>query len=365
MQTTEVNPVLYVIRPVAGGMREHLLTLAKNLDPRRFTPLAIVATDDLLATRLREQGIEPRIDGGVGSLNPLTIMKTALKISRVARSKRVSIVHSHGYRASLVGGIGALLAGVPHITTVHTEIGGKRDAGRLDRLIQRAVSFLSTRVIVVSKAIDGSFDAEKVRLIENGIDLDSSKEAIGDSLPVKEDGERRVGIVARLSPEKGVDLFLKAASIISKQNDDVKFYIVGEGPLRGELEKEAQDLRVYERTTFTGFVEGARSVLGSFDVLVLPSRSEGQPMVLLEALAAGCPVVATDVGGVREVLEGGCGIVIPSGDPVEIASAVDRLLSEADRRAEIVCLGKRRVEERFSAVLMAAKTMDVYEEALS
>lgn len=359
MQTTKAKAVLYVVRPVAGGIREHVTLLTKYLDRKKFNPFVILAADDMLAVRLRDMDIEPWILPEVGSVDPISIIRTARKVSEIVRSGGVSLVHSHGYRAALGGGVGALLAGVPHIATIHTELGGKREIGLMGRLLQRMVAFLSRCIIIVSEEIAGSFGRHKIRLVHNGVEIEPLRPK---SFRI---GERQVGMVGRLSPEKGVDLFLEAAALMKERIGGVRFVVVGEGPLRAKLEKLSESLDLSAITTFTGFVDGAREMLDSIDVLVLPSRSEGQPMVLLESLAVGCPVVATDVGGVRELLDGGCGVVVPPEDPEAIASAVVRLLEEPESVSQIVKLGRRRVEEHYSAEKMAERTMEVYREAFS
>ncbi len=353
--------ILYVIRPVAGGMRQHLALLVKHLDRSEFEPLAIVP-DDPLAERLRSLEVDVRVLRAVGSANPLSVCATALAVIRMVKERKVSLVHSHGYRAAIGAGVGALASGVPHVATIHTEIGGKKSAGFVGRATQIAVAGLSRRVIAVSKGIADSFavrkvKSDKVKLVSNGVEIPYGQRR-------GRTGGAVVGTAARLSPEKGIDLFIEAARLIGDVDEDVRFVIMGDGPLRGELEAKAKEIGVDEKLEFMGFVDGIEEKLLSMDVLVLPSRSEGQPMVLLEAMAAGCPVVATDVGGVAEVLDGGCGAIVPPDDPAAIAAAVLKLLSFPDEARRMAEAGRKRAKEAFSVERMVRETMDIYREVL-
>ncbi|MCL4499937.1 MAG: glycosyltransferase [Chloroflexi bacterium] len=352
-----MHKILYVIRPVAGGMREHLALLVKHLDRDAFETQAVIPDDALLGERLRKSGCEKVwVCGDVGSIRPLSVFRSARMVRRLAKRIGVGLVHTHGYRTALGAGLGARLAGVPHVVTIHTELGSQKDPGVFGRFAQSVVSVLSDRVIVVTEAIMGSFAERKVRLVENGVEL-------GSFNPARSNEPRNVGFIGRLAPEKGADLFLEAAALLSKRVAGVHFVIVGEGSLREELGRKAEGLGIANVTEFTGFIDGARRVMESLDVLVLPSRSEAQPMVLLEALADGLPVVATDVGGVRRLLDG-CGVIVPPGDVEAIASEVERLLSSAGEAGLMAMKGRKRIEERYSAEMMVQNTSAIYREVL-
>lgn len=338
-------------------MRQHLTLLVKYLDRSEFEPLAIVAADDLLAMRLRALDVDVKVLSAVGAANPLSVCETAVAVRKIVREQNISLIHSHGYRAALGAGLGAIASGVPHVTTIHTEIGANKDIGIAGKAAQIAAGGLSRRVIAVSKRIADSFAPHKVRLVSNGVEIRPLKSR--DRIPGK-----IIGVAARLSPEKGVDLFIEAASMIAEMERDARFVIIGEGPLRGELEARAKELGLDGRLAFKGFVDNVEEELRSIDVLVIPSRSEGQPMVLLEAMAAGCPVVAADVGGVADVLSGGCGTMVPPNDPAAIARAVLRILSSPEEALRIAEAGRKRAEEAYSVERMVEETMNIYREVL-
>lgn len=349
--------VLFVIRPVAGGMREHLSLLAKHLDKEVFEAFAVVPNEDLLADRLRDAGVEPVVVPEIGSVNPLAALKGAAAIASICQTRGVDLIHSHGYRAALPAGIGAKKAGIPHVLTIHTELGSRKDSGLGGRGIKAIAAALSNRIIVVSSAIAGDFPKRKVRVVENGIELKPLRRPEGMN-------RGRIGVIARLSREKGVDLFLESASLLKNELPGVRFVIVGDGPLMEDLKGQASALGIDGIVDFLGFVDPARALLDTFDLLVLPSRSEGQPMVLLEALADGCPVIAADVGGVRALLGDNCGMIVKAEDPASIAEAVRVLLHEPERAAKMAEAGRRLVEERYSIDRMVDKTMAVYSEVL-
>jgi len=145
--------------------------------------------------------------------------------------------------------------------------------------------------------------------------------------------------------------------------DDLLVCIVGDGALRAELDVEAQRLGIAERVVFAGAVEDVRPWLAAFDLFVLPSRSEGLPGALMEAMAMGCPVIASDVGGVSEVV-GDAGVLVEPGDVAEFATQISRLL--ADRGAAVALSEAGAVQvQKFSLASMAAKTATLYEELLA
>jgi glycosyltransferase involved in cell wall biosynthesis len=171
--------------------------------------------------------------------------------------------------------------------------------------------------------------------------------------------------MGRLVPVKGLETFLKAARIIQSRKDKVKFLIVGDGPLKGTLRALARHYGLEHDVLFLGHRNDSYDVLAMMDVLVLPSLSEGIPMVLLEALALKRPVVASRVGGIPEVVEDcATGRLVEPGREGELAEACIALMDDPDLAERLGLAGRHRVRERFSVRSMAEKVADVYRSLL-
>jgi peptidoglycan/xylan/chitin deacetylase (PgdA/CDA1 family) len=259
------------------------------------------------------------------------------------------------------GGLAARLAAVPllihtqHNTQVFTTYGAR------ERFKFRVASRLFNRVVAVGAETDRELARAGVRaarrvVIRNGIEVSRfasspTAESSGPSaLPV----QRVVGTVARLATEKGVDRLLEALPRLLPGNADVRLVIVGDGPERAALEALARSLDVSDRVTFLGFRPRVSEVLPLFDVFVLPSRTEGIPLALLEAMAAGRACVATAVGGVPEVIQDGVtGVLVAPDDPAALSTAIGALLGDPERRQHLGGAACAHVQREWSEDAMA------------
>jgi glycosyltransferase involved in cell wall biosynthesis len=166
------------------------------------------------------------------------------------------------------------------------------------------------------------------------------------------------GTAGRMHRVKGHDVFIEAAAILVKRHGSCQFAVAGDGPLRGELMSRAAHLGLGSRLHFVGYQGHIEEFLAGLDVFVLPSRSEGMPLALIEAMAAGLPCVATRVGGVPEVLEDGCGLLVPPESPSDLANAMEAMLDEGRRRS----MGARAAvaAQRFSIERCAERFAEIY-----
>jgi glycosyltransferase involved in cell wall biosynthesis len=248
--------------------------------------------------------------------------------------------------------VAARLARVPRVlVTHHTPELPRRDnlAGRAWLALGWA---LRPEVIYTSQA-DAERDGRRPsHVVPLGIDLDrfaAGKPALPKDRPL-------VGNVARLAPQKDHATLIEAARLLP----EARFAIVGEGELRAELERRARGLTV----VFTGARDDVPDLLASFDVFALPSLYEGLCVVVIEAQAAGVPVVATPVGGIREtVVDGETGLLVPPRDPPALAAAIRRLLDDRPAAEVMAAEAKRRVRARFSIERMVEETLALYEGA--
>ena len=290
-------------------------------------------------------------------------------LRKLLRSERFDLVHAHVYSSAAASALATAGTGTPLVVTEHTEALWQGRNGRLfSRLMYRGVA----RVIAVSGAIrsrlierDGVPPA-RITVVPNSVP--PSRGSHGDTLPIPSDlGQGpMVGMVARLQPEKGVTNFLKAAAHVAKEFPQARFVVVGDGPLREELFRLAEDLRVHERVLFLGFRPDAQALIKMMDVVAVPSVSEGTPLVVLEAMAAGVPVVASSVGGIPDQIRPGHeGILVPPGDPDALARALIKILREPELARRMGEAGRLRAGTEFSHENMVRKVEAIYRDALA
>jgi glycosyltransferase involved in cell wall biosynthesis len=272
------------------------------------------------------------------------------------RAARPELVHVADSWAT--GMLAARLARVPRvIVTYHTPELPRRD-NAVGRLLWRLAWATRPEVIYTSES-DRRTDGRKLRshVVPLGIDLDRFAAA----QPALPGNGRLVGNVARLAPQKGQRVLLQAAPLVLEHHPDVRFVLVGDGALRAELERDAQRLGVADDVVFTGARTDVPELLASFSVFALPSFYEGLCVSVLEAQAAGVPVVATPVGGVREtVVPGETGIRCEVGDPRSLADGISRLLDDPREADRLAAEARRRVRQRHAAERMVAATLAVY-----
>jgi glycosyltransferase involved in cell wall biosynthesis len=234
-----------------------------------------------------------------------------------------------------------------------------------DRVI--AVSESHKTYLVSSKHIP----PRKIAVVYNGIDLHSFDRPV-DTREVRRglripDSARVVGVVANLWPWKTHDVFLQSAEALLRTSlVDTYFVIAGDGPERDNLEKMAQDLGIADHVRFLGTVDDVPALLRSIDLSVLSSAHEVFPLALLESMAARCPVVATDVGSVSEIVEDGVtGLLVPPGTPDQLAEAMLRVLMDPELAAKLGDEGRTRVERKFTVERMVSRNESILRELVN
>jgi glycosyltransferase involved in cell wall biosynthesis len=374
--------VAYVIpRMAIGGAQTHLLHVLRRLDRRRFSPiLCCLATDRRdpiqLLDRVRELDV-PILDAGVrDTANALGRPHTFLQMARVARElrrRRVQIVHSYLFHANWFGTLAARMAGVP-VTIVSKRSMDVYPRAR-DRWACRVVNRLADRVTAVAEAVRDHVHVtehcpvEKIVVIPNGIDTDGAEASPppGAVPALLGDGEGAVvGTIARLVWKRGHEELLQAAALVVQAEPSVRLAIVGDGPLRSTLEARARGLGLDGEIRFLGAVPNAARLLPGFDVFVLSSVLEGMSNAVLEAMAAGRPVVATRVGGNSElVVDGETGFLVPPRDPGALADAVLRLVRDPQMARRFGEAGRRRAQSEFSLATMVGRLERLYDALLT
>jgi glycosyltransferase involved in cell wall biosynthesis len=288
------------------------------------------------------------------------------------RRGKIEVVHAHQYSPFFYAALARLLS-FHRFRIVFTEHGRhfpdlvsplRRTANRLFlKQLADAVSAVSS-FSAASLAEKEGFTAQTIEVIENGVDLqrfngdcETASGACerpgepGPSLALLADSPvRRFAVcVARFHPVKDHVTLLRAFAIVAGQKPDVDLLLVGDGPLGGDLENLAQELGIQDRVQFLGWRPDVPGILRAAQVFVLTSLSEAAPLTVLEAMAAGLPVVVTDVGGIPEMVRNGVdGYLVPRGDPPAIASAILRLLEHPHSAAAMGLAGADRVREQYS-----------------
>jgi glycosyltransferase involved in cell wall biosynthesis len=291
------------------------------------------------------------------------------------RGRDVRVLHSHRYKENLLAALLASRLGIPAV--VRTQHGAPEPVPPQNRLwhslvhwVDRVVARQSTdRIIAVSedlrRRLAAQYGEERVALIHNGIDL----ERVVSSLSVAEAKQQLglpadslvVGTAGRLERIKRLDIFLEAAKRILAEEPRARFVIAGDGRQAPELRELAAQLNLFERVLFLGHRHDVHDVIRAMDVFVLCSDHEGLPMVLLEAMALGTPVVVRPVGGIAEVVEDERnGVWVRSDRPYDLANACLRVLQDADLRRCLCAAGMTQVRERFSGARTAAQVSKLY-----
>lgn len=319
-------PIVYVIDSMGrGGTELQLAGLIARLDRRRFAP-------SLVTLRHFDAGVLPadcpHTHLGTGSfVSPRTLVAVG-GLARRLRRDGTAIVQTYFQDGTIFGGTAARLAGTPVRIASFRDMGFWRTPGK--ELVLRRIYGAMTGFVANSPAVRDDFcrrdglDPARVTVIPNGIEVERIAFAPPRQKPVV------VGIVGNLNrPVKRIDLFIEAAGILHRDHPQARWEIVGDGPLRPELEGRARALGLGAALRFHGRVPDAAGLVAGWDVGVLCSDSEGFSNALLEYMLAGAAVVATDVGGNREAIDhGNTGLLVPAGDAEALAAAIGALLAD-------------------------------------
>ena len=312
-------------------------------------------------------------------IRPWADLQALAQLVRVIRSGCYDLVHTHTSKGGFLGRLAAKISGVPVIFhTVHGFAFHEENSWKARMLyvtLEKIAARFCDRMIIVNhedrlKAIDyGVAGPDKVVTIYNGIDT-APFNRVYDRIKVRRElgvreGEHLVGMVARLAPSKAPLDFVNAADYVLARKPNVRFIMVGDGPLRDEINQVIQQLGWNDRIILTGHRTDVPEILAAMDVFVLTTLWEGLPIALLEAMAVSLPVVATNVRGPREVVQDGeTGYLAPPKEPIAIGELILKLLEEDERAREMGRKGRRLIDEVFNATAMTEKTLAVYEEQL-
>lgn len=360
--------VLHITTPAAfGGLERVVAHLARTQrEVGHEVHVASLSRDPGALPFLRGIG-EHGIETWAGSAAPRDYWGQRRFVADLRRAIDPDIVHTHGYRADVLAARCCHRAGTAVVTTLHGFTGGDLRNRCYEWLQRRAVRICDT-VVAVSGAIAGEMTRsgvtpDRVKVIPNVIPppgprltRDEARDALGIA------GDRWVvGWVGRVSHEKGLDVLLDARHTVD--DPTLTIAVLGDGPERIALERRVRDSGSADRVRWCGLVPGAERYFAAFDVLVISSRTEGSPIVLLEAMAARTPLIVTSVGGVPDMVTAASALLIPPDDPASLAAAVQEVRRDpaaAERRAALAAL---RATRRSDPVRWVRRYTDAYDSA--
>lgn len=359
---TKINVLELTTTLEVGGTERMLSYLVRGLDKEKFNvSIACLTHGGAVADELSADGFDVTALNMKGKLD----FGVLARLYQLIKEKKVSILHTYLFHANFLGRIVGKLAGVPVIISSE-RIMGLEGKHRMiaNKLTSPLTSALSCNADAVKKFMveEIGLCTEKITVIHNGVDTEKfgisiDKNKVREKLGISAD-EVTCITVARLDGQKGMENLIGAA----KKNPKIKFLIAGDGPLREELENKSKDS---ENILFLGLRRDIPELLKASDIFILPSLWEGFPNVVLEAMAANLPVIATNTSGTPEaVIDGETGMLVKPGDARQLAEAVKHMSSEPELMKEMGKRGRERAVKFFSLEEMIKKNEELYERLI-
>jgi glycosyltransferase involved in cell wall biosynthesis len=363
-----------------GGRERHLLTLIDHLRAGHHITFFSDRAEagNLFHSELNARGIGLEIIPGRVKETRGLLVPSLKNLPLIARARsafaaaRLDVIHFHNGRLGVIYGsiVASWLAGIPtRILTAHSPVLERSPAqkfiegrvlGRLHHII--AISDEIKQDLVRKKAAA----AAKITVIPNGVEPAEFNPSDAERIPARTalglpDEGPVIGMVGRLDRLKGADVLIRAVPLIKTKMPTLRVVLIGTGDDEKELKGLAAQQGISDIVLFTGYRSDARRLMHALDLLVLPSRYEGQSLSLLEAMACGKPVVGANVGGIPGVLvDGVTGLLFPSEDVATLAEAIVKLLSDPQKREIMGLAGRRRIETCFSQATMLERIVSLY-----
>jgi glycosyltransferase involved in cell wall biosynthesis len=343
----------------AGGTEHQMTELIRRLDPSRFTVHVACFRKEGPWLSRAEQAAVSLTEFRLRSFKSPSTLRVFSQFVRWCRERRIAVLHACDLYTNIFALPAAALAQVPlRIGSRRGIVAPNRTRGLLT--LQRLAYVAAHRVVANSGAganrlVEEGVPDWKVATIANGIDLEQFPQA------PRRDRRRIITTVANLRPGKGHDVLLRAAARVLRRVPDACFQLVGDGPLRPELERLAVQLRISNNVIFTGHRDDVPSILYNSDIFAFPSRMEAFPNGVIEAMAAGLPVVATKVGGIPELVEHERnGLLVGAGDDRALAIAILELIRRSTLADSLARTARRTVEMHYSFEQMVSEFESLY-----
>ncbi len=376
--------VLHVhVLPAPYGSGLNTFLSMRYLDRRRYEPALACAPGGALEDMVRAEGFGfHAIENFVRPIDPRRDSRALVELVRCIRRGNYDLIHTHNSKGGFLGRLAGKITRVPVVHTVHgfafhdAESRWKRT---LYRQVERRAARWCDAMIAISTPLIRWAERERVApsdafvRIPSGIELEHfstrvNRDAVRDELGIKRD-ESIVIEVAKLWEGKGHETLLESFAPLARSHPNARLVFAGEGPLEGRLRERADALGLRDRVLFLGHRDDIERVLAACDIAALPSEFEGMGRVVLEAMARGLPVVATDVGGIPDLVrDGQTGILVPPRDPRALTGALGRLLDDACLRERFGIAARDAIRSDrtgFNARQMAARIEEVYRGVLA
>jgi glycosyltransferase involved in cell wall biosynthesis len=340
-----------------GGTETHVLQLVRNLPRDLFHVTCLCVSESPFTSQLRDLGCDVHLTPMTDETDWQSIQLGA----SLVRASVIDVIHAHLPNAHLLAGMLSRLTETPALATVHGRYLGIRDL-EIHKLMH-------THLCVVCKSayfqgLTLGVPPSKLRFIPNGVDTQVFRPGprngyLHSQLKIPPDVPL-VGFVGRLSPEKGPSNFIKIASIAHNKIRDCHFVLVGDGPIRQKIEEDIDSLGMEKFIHLVGLQSDMPAVYGSLDLVVSTSHSEAMPLAILEAMASGLPVIATNVGGVIDLIEEGQTGLLNSFDDFDgIARHIVLLMTDQSLRMRMGAGARKRIEKNFELNNIVSQTSEL------
>ncbi len=348
------------------GAEKWIYALMRVMDTAKFTSSLVNLYDvtegqSAVVSGAKERGLDALDFNTGGRFNPFAIVKFA----RWLKSNRVDIVHGHGYKADLIGLVASRMVGCKVMTTPH---GWSKEEDRklmfyeaLDRFTFRFMDYVCPLSVDLLNSVISYSHSDKLKLILNGVDID---EVVAQSAIERNNLDCfRIGYIGQLIERKNLKTLIFAFNMLLDADNNVELVIVGDGPLLHNLQLLVSDLGINHKTHFMGYRTDALSLLKSFDVFVLPSQLEGIPRCLMETMAAGVLVVASDIPGNRDLISHEkTGWLFPVNDEKILYTILKKIIDNRGKFINVVECAKQLIYEKFSNRKVATNYESIYLE---
>ena len=366
MRKAKVLTLLDTLRAAGAEQVAANLAVATGQSSEFFPMVCASRSGGELEAVLQAAGVEYRVLGRGHRFD----VAPFFRLVRWIREEQIALIHSHMKGSNLWAGVIGRLSGIPVLAHAHGQPMGAADA-----VINAAVALLARRIVAVSERERSNLvqsplvPGRKVVAVHNGLDATRYAVEAGASLRREfgfPDDAVVVGICAQLRPEKNHEIFLRAAHSIAGRSDRARFLIIGDGVRRQTLENLAADLNLDTRCAFAGHRSDVPELLKYLDIGVLTSKREGLPLVVLEYMTSGLPVVSTAVGGIPEAIRSDQnGFLVPVGDAEALADRIMKLIEAPELRKRFSSRGREIFDQSFSEQAMLDKIFSLYRELLA
>ena len=351
-----------------GGIGSYILSLSQTLR-KNGVEVIVASSGGNLEKEFQASAISHRhLDMNTKNELGLKVIWSAFRISRIVKDEKIDIIHAHSRVSQAAAFLASRMSGVPYITTCH---------GYFKKRLRGIFDTWGAKVIAISDAVkahlrdDLDVNEDRIRLVYNGVDTDRfSRSYSADELgtirrSIGLRGGKVIGTIGRLSPVKGQKFLVEAMADLVTHVSDIEAVIVGDGPEGETLMDLASSLGIRDKVHFITSCVDTHKYLSIMDIFVFPSIKEGLGLALLEALAAGKACIASNVGGIADIIEDGqSGVLVEPCEWRGIADAVLRLMSDDGFKESLGASGRALVKSRFDIDHMAEGIVQVYNEAL-